>query len=209
MDGVLPETPGFTRFNPLPRPKQGEIEINHRIIRRICVSIRSPGRSKGRYSRVDNSPVFILFQSAPPAEARGDAKACLDNDLYLFQSAPPAEARGGETKKSHLFQSAPPAEARGDGESPAGPIRQCFNPLPRPKQGEIRNPRGRMNNPRSLKFQSAPPAEAHRPYQSAPPAEAAFRFNPLPRPKQGEIHPITERSMFQSAPPAEARGDSL
>ena len=41
------------------------------------VSIRSPRRSEGRYKSVGASPVyFVQFQSAPPAEARGDAGYC-------------------------------------------------------------------------------------------------------------------------------------
>ena len=65
-----------TRFNPLPLPKQGEIYM------------KVAGKQ---------DDVGLTFQSAPPAEARGDA---------THRSSRPVESR--------RFQSAPPAEARGD-----------------------------------------------------------------------------------------------
>ena len=60
-----------------------------------------------------------MFQSTPPAEARGDfALLSMMSFRETFQSTPPAEARGDITVVSHL------PEARG------------FNPLPPPNRGE-------------------------------------------------------------------------
>ena len=105
------------------------------------------------------------FQSAPPAEARGDVQRVRAELVeYWFQSAPPAEARGdrktARIKKNKVgFQSAPPAEARGDRRdqktTPQPP--RGFNPLPPPKRGEMR---GARSTRRPFLFQSAPPAEA-------------------------------------------------
>ena len=41
---------------------------------------------------------WVLFQSTPPAEARGDFTqvAAIANDNAGFQSTPPAEARGDQ-----------------------------------------------------------------------------------------------------------------
>ena len=91
--------------------------------RKTRVSIRSPRRSEGRFHRqAEGNPIITMFQSAPPAEARGDRQGDFLIILPVkgFQSAPPAEARGDFTVEharqmlEHMFQSAPPAEARGD-----------------------------------------------------------------------------------------------
>ena len=64
--------------------------------------------------------------------------------VYRFQSAPLTEARGDEyvdaiAAANTLFQSAPLTEARGDLRVPwPAHLFQRFNPLPLPKQGEIR-----------------------------------------------------------------------
>ena len=127
-----------------------------------------------------------MFQSTPPAEARGDTSA----------SAPSGAASS--------FQSTPPAK-------PSSKLPFCFNPLPPPKRGETSYFPSQFNTP--LWFQSTPPAEArgdettHGPkgnpvktFQSTPPAEArgdactAALF-------------LTYHPWFQSTPPAEARGD--
>ncbi len=108
------------------------------------VSIRSPRRSEGRCKWFRCPTTQHTFQSAPPAEARGDVagpaawpplidvsirsprrsegRFCDEYDsrpVIVFQSAPPAEARGDKIwhwgeHPDCLFQSAPPAEARGD-----------------------------------------------------------------------------------------------
>ena len=83
-----------------------------------------------------------MFQSTPPAEARGDVDGGrVVYKLGRFNPLPPPKR--GETSArgvvggSFAFQSTPPAEARGD--LRAIGRRQdakCFNPLPPPKRGE-------------------------------------------------------------------------
>ena len=132
-------------FNPLPPPKQGEM-----------------------FCDPPEPHTLLWFQSAPPAEARGDRCSSLPFVLMpSFNPLPPPKQ--GEMAKAPAntstiskFQSAPPAEARGDS---GGRRRQssicCFNPLPPPKQGE-------MLKTRSLR-------------------RSRSSFNPLPPPKQGEM----------------------
>ena len=65
------------------------------------------------------------------------------NASSLFQSAPPAFARGDklpltETERPNLFQSAPPAFARGDTHLNHFTVsRLCFNPRPPLSRGAI------------------------------------------------------------------------
>ena len=89
----------------------------------------------------------------------------------------------------NMFQSAPPAEARGDEET-CGPVLEHklgFNPLPRPKQGEIHKPRKYQR--RIIRFNPLPRPKQGEIEQKESDAEASMNisFNPLPRPKQGEI----------------------
>ena len=62
----------------------------------IKVSIRSPRRSEGRSKTVNHDiSIDYMFQSAPPAGARGDVEFCVQVIYwFMFQSAPPAGARG-------------------------------------------------------------------------------------------------------------------
>ena len=188
-------------FNPLPPPKRGEICCASGTSTAIeDVSIRSPRRSEGRCGSgtipVDGAERGE-FQSAPPAEARGDNAALrhrLDEADMPFQSAPPAEARGRfenpPSSRARLtrFQSAPPAEARGDlGVTSRSTNERGFNPLPPPKRGEIRSITAGVWR-RPCGFQSAPPAEAR--------GDRRARSR------------CSSRCWFQSAPPAEARGDA-
>ena len=220
------------RFNPLPLPKQGEIVCTRPVvverhgqpvsIRSPCrskgrsqcqarpgreapamVSIRSPCRSKGRYLAPAPGPcIREWFQSAPPAEARGDVwwSFRASFNLSMFQSAPPAEARGdlrrrplavkpGSSRTVYNVSIRSPCRSKGRSGASSVPLpAKCwlpspssFNPLPLPKQGEItwktknRNPSSRL-----------------------PAALRGTCFNPLPLPKQGEIS-LTGRF--------EARGD--
>ena len=110
-------------FNPLPPPKRGETGRWRSLCPLSTVSIRSPRRNEGR-PRIQ-SPHLALseFQSAPPAETRGDG----------MERSP--------ARRRELFQSAPPAETRGDSESGAARLHGiCFNPLPPPKRGETQRP---------------------------------------------------------------------
>ena len=106
-------------FNPLPSQKQGETTHNHSKNNTLCVSIRSPHRSKGRlvgcccpYARgavsirsphrskgrhmlegVDLSADFVSIRSPHRSKGRpADGDGC--NRAIVFQSAPLTEARG-------------------------------------------------------------------------------------------------------------------
>ena len=147
------------------------------------VSIRSPCRSKGRSGPRANTRrnrLDMAFQSAPPAEARGD-RARSDTESpglwALFQSAPPAEARGDRPTATGLQGQV----AAGDSVSIRSPCRSKGR-LSRACHG------ARLE---ASQFQSAPPAEA--------------------RGDAGGMVPVggLPRYLFQSAPPAEARGDRI
>ena len=66
-------TPEASGFNPLPPPKRGEMAEKREYRQGIRVSIRSPRRSEGRCWTALQLVHTFEFQSAPPAEARGDA----------------------------------------------------------------------------------------------------------------------------------------
>ena len=100
---------GRLRMNHVARAFSGDVSIrspcrskgrfNHPLVgatRELQVSIRSPCRSKGRSVISQDAAVTVgwMFQSAPPAEARGDIFPRLASGQIKFQSAPPAEARG-------------------------------------------------------------------------------------------------------------------
>ena len=224
-------------FNPLPLPKQGEIgvlrrrqgEMRGESRSTIHVSIRSPCRSKGRcidrpWDRLSEEDRFNplplpkqgeIVQEPIARFMQGFFPRCVQHvPIMLFQSAPPAEARGDQAFRP----SAPPAEARGavaDG-------RRCFNPLPLPKQGEMRPPceAGRVMKPRLTAAVSirSPCRSKGRSSRKGVLVILVVCFNPLPLPKQGEIEghmavnrlplPSVNAVKFQSAPPAEARGDA-
>ncbi len=141
---------------------------------------------------------------------------------HLFQSAPLTEARGDQQPKDgwvcfHCVSIRSPHRSKGrsatKGRMGLLPLR--FNPLPSPKQGEmrrqfdqrqfdrvsIRSPhrsKGRFTMvlgppERGLKFQSAPLTEARGDTsRSTLIAISTTRFNPLPSPKQGEISTCRE-----------------
>ena len=105
-----------------------------------------------------------------------------------------------------------------------GRIRQGFNPLPSPKQGETHRafPRGSQVSIRSPHRSKGRPKliKCFNPLPSPKQGETADQggygvehlcFNPLPSPKQGEtfsdLHDATDAIKFQSAPLTEARGD--
>ena len=162
-----------TGFNPLPLPKQGEIEGPVVIARRIRVSIRSPYRSKGRFpTGAIRSCVHGRFQSAPLTEARGDSTSGSSSISFgKFQSAPLTEARGDSIPPTQAARSPrvsirSPYRSKGRSESGtrAGEEFFRFNPLPLPKQGEIQ--------------------------LGVPELHHTSCFNPLPLPKQGEIRAL-------------------
>ena len=144
------------------------------------VSIHSPRRSEGRpWMHRPEGWKRRVFQSTPPAEARGDASFSSTSPLSMFQSTPPAEARG-DVKVLVPFEVSIHSPRRSEGRQKCGCLHcrptRGFNPLPPPKRGET--------------------------------ARRARRFNPLPPPKRGETAvPHSVLQEFQSTPPAEARGD--
>ena len=159
-----------TCFNPLPLPKQGEIPCTSAPRPSATCFNPLPLPKQGEILEFAVAPInFIGFQSAPPAEARGDARGAGRSSLDVTVSIrSPCRSKGRFNMACRYinyfrqFQSAPPAEARGDTTWGEDRVRVfCFNPLPLPKQGEI------------CFF---PHVEYTRP-----------GFNPLPLPKQGEI----------------------
>ena len=163
---IRPDSRSIPRFNPLPPPKQGEMVITARIRGNAKVSIRSPRRSKGRCEqrRQRAGHPGVSIRSPRRSKGRSEIQAS-EQEWDEFQSAPLAEARGDARSRRIpilplLFQSAPLAEARGD-EIPSvyfPSIPPGFNPLPSPKQGEIDDPPVEFD--RIPLFQSAPLAEA-------------------------------------------------
>ena len=178
-------------FNPLPSPKQGEIRTLCPNRRWFLVSIRSPRRSKGRSHHPISLTIFAPFQSAPLAEARGDRRGKKNSLLDVVSIRSPRRSKGRWQYALHnaviiKFQSAPLAEARGDiTEHYLSEALRCFNPLPSPKQGEMKgligfdvSKRVSIRSPRRSKGRCRAPA------------------------------PISDPHEFQSAPLAEARGDA-
>ena len=86
----------LTSFNPLPPPKRGETRIRNNNLLRCMVSIRSPRRNEGRHTRTSTILPLVVFQSAPPAETRGDRPQYTYPAPYLcFNPLPPPKR--GET----------------------------------------------------------------------------------------------------------------
>ena len=112
----------------------------------MSVSIHSPRRSEGRLAEAIKClecGEVTLFQSTPPAEARGDiptipSVVCMSK---AFQSTPPAEARGDVLQRFRQVH-----------------CNRSFNPLPPPKRGETTRFPGMLLT--MARFQSTPPAEA-------------------------------------------------
>ena len=72
-DLASPSTTGRdSSFNPLPPPKRGETEMGAKVPPWLEVSIHSPRRSEGRHPDPAAMISSAVFQSTPPAEARGD-----------------------------------------------------------------------------------------------------------------------------------------
>ena len=147
--------------------------------------------------------VQILFQSTPPAEARGDhATARIPRlpDRVSIHSPRRSEGRPpGTERKAHLRGVSIHSPRRSEGRPPLDRSLSkriaSFNPLPPPKRGE------------TLSL-LAPDAVA----RGAFPGAGIGGFNPLPPPKRGETTRRRKdrgKNSFQSTPPAEARGDHV
>ena len=181
-----------------------------------------------------------MFQSAPLTEARGDpVSRRISVTPYSFNPLPlpkqgempvarsgpenpwvsirsPYRSKGRFARKSDeqddtKFQSAPLTEARGDLRGVCHCKHQCcFNPLPLPKQGEIRYEVCTISA--LYWFQSAPLTEARGDAVAAVVVALVLMFQSAPLTEargDASIRLIVDRSFqFQSAPLTEARGDS-
>ena len=143
----------------------------------------------------------MMFQSTPPAEARGDGgglHACWKFKVSIH-SPRRSEGRrhlGHQIKDTAKFQSTPPAEARGDKEPTVRQVSSVtygFNPLPPPKRGETdpqttyeQGTSGRSFNPLPPPKRGETGSECLR--------HALVCFNPLPPPKRGETPVISQRA---------------
>ena len=159
-----------------------------------------------------------MFQSTPPAEARGDAVEIelpsVDASHVSIHSPRRSEGRrsingASGSAGSFGFQSTPPAEARGDAALRANAsMVGCFNPLPPPKRGETPRP-----------FRRAAPGSSFNPLPrrsegrlfSFSCLRARQGFNPLPPPKRGETlspsRALRARQGFNPLPPPK-RGET-
>ena len=101
-------------FNPLPSPKQGEMrrQFDQRQFDRV--SIRSPHRSKGRFTMVLGPPERGLkFQSAPLTEARGDTYIeCQSSSGVLVSIRSPHRSKG-RSAAAHTHVSKLPSRSKG------------------------------------------------------------------------------------------------
>ena len=135
-----------------------------------------------------------MFQSAPPAEARGDAVfigSTGDSFKVSIRSPRRSEGRSEDRRRRCLLTG-------------------CFNPLPPPKRGEIAP--ARLLRVVGCGFNPLPPPKRGEIENASDIRYFWESFNPLPPPKRGEIRSLVDSfagtMTFQSAPPAEARGDS-
>ena len=181
-------------FNPLPPPKQGEMLSSRAASDRRKSFNPLPPPKQGEITAVLISARSVMeFQSAPPAEARGDPPnhgVLLAPVLVSIRS--PRRSKG-RSALVHLSLRRPHVSIRSPRRSKgrSAPLsyrslpRSGFNPLPSPKQGEI--------------WDGLRASLAHDTFQSAPLAEA----------RGDDCKPIRKIafSRFQSAPLTEARGD--
>ena len=173
----------------------------------LCrVSIHSPRRSEGRrYSTFLDGVDITLFQSTPPAEARGDVSSwrCgLDHVKVSIHSPRRSEGRlnGGSAVRGRAdgFQSTPPAEARGDvcagGALPGARLEFQSTP-PAEARGDPGIRRGRDVGGAQVSIHSPRRSEGRRRRRCNGLASGQIQasFNPLPPPKRGETFSIVER----------------
>ena len=182
------------------------------------VSIRSPRRNEGRPMAPETLMSAAMFQSAPPAETRGDGdkvKILLGDTQVSIRSPRRNEGRHslrGQATNSWGFQSAPPAETRGDVPSTlTWVVGWEFQSAP---PAETRGDWGRLKPcARTGCFNPLPPPKRGETLDAAQALPPFWSFNPLPPPKRGETtmdRAIAQScELFQSAPPAETRGDAL
>ena len=180
-------------FNPLPPPKRGETSARSRAYR--CSTLfqsTPPAEARGDTADLANDAVTITFQSTPPAEARGDPRRAMTQPLPArFNPLPPPKR--GETTSSRLcraggkwFQSTPPAEARGDPDISGESYLSNEVSIHSPRRSEGRPVRLGDRLRLVIMFQSTPPAEARGDTQPGTARTSRLSFNPLPPPKRGE-----------------------
>ena len=159
----------FSCFNPLPLPKQGEMESRKDSVQMQFVSIRSPYRSKGRCGsfrlRLASLPVSI--RSPYRSKGRCETLPHLAR-LAMFQSAPLTEARG-DMRIRVLTPIVDEVSIRSPYRS-----KGRYTSL----QGDAAIPRVSIRSPYRSKGRCAPGVGQ----RGNPPG-----FNPLPLPKQGEM----------------------
>ena len=133
-----------------------------------------------------------MFQSAPPAEARGDsAVLAVARPTRCFNPLPPpkrGEMEVAQVSRPSLsgFQSAPPAEARGDPSDSVAAYQTFVVSIRSPRRSEGRSAFAQWRScGTSVSIRSPRRSEGRSPRKEFP----------------------MNDSMFQSAPPAEARGD--
>ena len=203
-------------FNPLPPPKRGEIPPRSRRRNSSSVSIRSPRRSEGRSRKASISVISDSVSIRSPRRSEGrSAGRAVANFKLLFQSAPPAEARGDRdpptaTTPDSGFNPLPPPK-RGEIGFGLGPAPPILVSIRSPRRSEGRSSSANRHGP-LLMFQSAPPAEARGDLTRRNGSANYAVSIRSPRRSEGRSmvrSTMTRPSMFQSAPPAEARGDLL
>ena len=169
MIGVRALVAVLQSFNPLPPPKRGEMH-----------------RASKKYWDIRK------FQSAPPAEARGD----------------PSNTEG--KVRAAQFQSAPPAEARGDWNWRASwePVRIVSIRSPRRSEGRCRRVAlDQVGGRVSIRSPRRSEGRYHHPEHTSGCLGVSIRS---PRRSEGRCAAwrcCNSARRFQSAPPAEARGD--
>ena len=142
---------------------------------------------------------FTMFQSAPPAEARGDFGVTGGHRLaHLVSIRSPRRSEGRcltVRRRERDIMVSIRSPRRSEGRYPSRPQIHIL-----PAAVSIRSPRrseGRYgpvgDSGDSGKFQSAPPAEARGDRARRKGPRPALCFNPLPPPKRGEIFDCPER----------------
>ena len=182
-----------------------------------AVSIHSPRRSEGRPDgRLHSHRPLSMFQSTPPAEARGDMFVASNGAPPLCFNPLPPPKRGETRALVWRFTSSGVSihsPRRSEGRRIGGAVlttSYCFNPLPPPKRGETvpvrppqHDPRVSIHSPRrsegrhqqasltrngqGVSIHSPRRSEGRLPRRKCC-TTSRVGFNPLPPPKRGETH---------------------
>ncbi len=137
---------------------------------------------------------IVVFQSAPPAEARGDSDGVIYSRRMVqvsIRSPRRSEGRyayyGRNRDRKPSFNPLPPPK-RGEISAAfsCSLMMSGFNPLPPPKRGEIRARPPVLRRPEC--FNPLPPPKRGEIRRLSRFFHITTCFNPLPPPKRGEIH---------------------